>query len=82
MEKHIFTDAAHERHAGVGMHVYESGDGNLPAAVHHLAVPGYVPLHTRTFRADPHNPSLVYEHIFALISNGDVLEEYGTHRIF
>ena len=70
---HIFAYSPHKRHAGMGMHIDETGNCHFVCAVHDFTVSGYIPIHTRACRAYSDNPSLVYEHVLALICNGYVL---------
>ncbi len=72
-EHHIFAYSPHKRHAGMGMHIDETGNCHFVCAVHDFTVSGYIPIHTRACRAYSDNPSLVYEHVLALICNGYVL---------
>ena len=48
LEHHIFSDAAHQSHSGVGMHIDESGNRHLAGAIHHFDVPGQIPIYART----------------------------------
>ena len=82
VEEHVLADAPHQGHGGVRMHVDESGDGDLARAVHHLHVPGDLPVRAGTGRSDTAYPALSDQDILALVPDGDVPEKDGAHQRF
>ena len=79
-EEHVLADPPHQGHRRVGMHVDESGDGDLAGAVHHLDVSGKLPARGIPGGADPPDPALPDQDVLAGITEGNVPEEDGSHQ--
>ena len=79
-EKHILTDAAHQRHCSVGMHIDESRSCYLAAAVHYFDITREFPSGHRAGIFNPAYDSVLDEYVAFPAVETYVPEYNGSHQ--